>query len=540
MMKRIIKLIASCCLVCSFLMSGCGKTGDSSSSDSSSSSHSSASDSSVMPTEYSLSLYKTSYSIVDGQEIALSLVFTVDGKAGDLTLLTYESSNNSVATVGTDGMVTGVSAGTANITASYGDQTVTATVTVKMRARNLVLSQEFVGVLKGANVNVTATAYVGKNKDKEAQLVWESEDPSVATVDNGKITAVGSGETKITVAYGTIKKTLQVFVATPITAENVNSFDEEYINVYGRSYFTNDQLNFDHAANAVELGIVGTSLSVNLSSSAKTYMQVFVDGATTGTRLEISSGTKKYTVAEDLTDGYHKIRIVKATEDQNWRINSFEATAFATVAEKSDLKIEFIGDSITAGYAVLGSTGDAWSVDNSDCANSYAYFAAQELQADYSTIACSGICTKAYHWQSNLNMATMYKRVSNIKTQEYAFNFNPDVVVLNLGTNEASYLSGNGANYGDIFPNDYQEFLTYLRQKNPNAYIICLYGMMGKNSVIESGITTAVKNMNDEKIVYNPFQFDANTLGGAGHPSVSAQKIWGNALAQYIQTLNIQ
>jgi hypothetical protein len=33
---------------------------------------------------------------------------------------------------------------------------------------------------------------------------------------------------------------------------------------------------------------------------------------------------------------------------------------------------------------------------------------------------------------------------------------------------------------------------------------------------------------------YNPFTFEANTLGGASHPSLGAQQTWGNDLANYI------
>ena len=115
---------------------------------------------------------------------------------------------------------------------------------------------------------------------------------------------------------------------------------------------------------------------------------------------------------------------------------------FYCAPAKSDLKIEFVGDSITAGYGVLGNKGDAWSVTNSDCTGSYAYLTAQKLDADYSVVAWSGICTKAYMW-ANINMDNLYKRVSNSNTAQYAFDFSPDVVVLNLGTNEATYLGSH-------------------------------------------------------------------------------------------------
>ena len=50
--------------------------------------------------------------------------------------------------------------------------------------------------------------------------------------------------------------------------------------------------------------------------------------------------------------------------------------------------------------------------------------------------------------------------------------------MINLGTNETSYLSRN-LQYADRFLADYYGFLKYVREKNPESYIICLYGMMG-------------------------------------------------------------
>ena len=217
----------------------------------------------------------------------------------------------------------------------------------------------------------------------------------------------------------------------------------------------------------------------------------------------------------------------------------FNADSFATLPEKSDLKIEFIGDSITAGHANLGVSGDAWSVDNSDSAKTYAYFTAQHLNADYSIVAMSSISVKAYHWSMKINMDTLYQYTSYFNTADYAFDFNPDVIVLNLGTNDANYIVNVNASYGSQFPADYQAYLTYLRQKNPNSYIICLYGMMGKNLSVDASIQAVVDSSNDAKLVYNPFEFEADTYGGAYHPSLSSHTTWGNALAKYIEGLKL-
>ena len=354
-------------------------------------------------------------------------------------------------------------------------------------------------------------------------------------MQNGTLTAVSAGNAVVTVEAEEKSARANVTVVADATAEQVNGFGEEYINIYGRSYIADGKLNLDQSANAVEVGIAGGGLSVEISATAPGYLRVWVDGVEAAERISISAGSAEYTVAEELPQGFHKIRLVKATEMQNacWDILSFEAEKFVCVPEKSDLKIEIVGDSISAGYGVLGTMGESWSVSNSDCTRSYAYVAADKLNADYSIVAWSGICTKAYHWASNINMADLYKRVSFTNTAEYAFDFSPDVVVINLGTNEASYLSKNAA-YAQQFPSDYKDFLTYVREKNPDAYIICLYGMMGINTTIDNGIATACEQMNDAKIVYNPFIIVSNTSAANGHPSAVAQTEWGRQLSEYI------
>ncbi len=367
-------------------------------------------------------------------------------------------------------------------------------------------------------------------------LKFTSSDEGVVTVQDGVLTGVSGGKAEITASYDELSARINVTVVAEATAEQVNSFDEEFVNIYGRSYIEDGILNLDHTANAVEVGIAGGGLSVEISATAPGYLRVWVDGVEAEERISVPAGKRIYTLAEGLPQGFHEIRLVKATEMQNayWDILSFEAEKFLCVPEKSDLKIEIVGDSISAGYGVLGTAGESWSVNNSDCTRSYAYVAAQKLNADYSVVAWSGICTKAYHWSKDINMADLYRQVSFANTEEYAFDFSPDVVVINLGTNEASYLSSN-ASYADLFPADYKEFLTFVRQKNPDAYIICLYGMMGKNDKIDKGIVSACEQMNDDKIVYNPFTIVSNTSAANGHPSVIAQADWGSRLSEYIE-----
>lgn len=501
----------------------------------------SSSVSSSVEEKVSISLSKKIYNIYDEETVALQVNFSINDEEADCALLNFSSSEPNIATVSDDGVVTGVSEGRAHITISYGSKSTVATINVTKRIYTITLSDDNVILPADGTQQITAAVVFGEETLQDPVLSWQSSNAAVATVENGLITAVGLGKATLSVSYKDTTVEIPVSVVAETTAENVNSFDEAYINIYGRSYINGGALNLDHAANGVEVGIIGTSLSLSLySGTTNSYMRVFVDGETTGEKISVKAGTNTYTVASELDEGYHLIRIVKATEEQHstWDVKSFTADKFFAVPEKSDFKIEFVGDSITAGYGLYGVPGETYTVDNSDCAATYAYIAANLLDADYSVVAFSGICAKAYHWCSNINMTTLYDRTSNSNTQAYTQTVDADVVVVNLGTNEASYLGDGygGSGYATQLPTDYLELLEKVRTKNPDAYIICLYGMMGKDYRVETGIKSAVAAM-DEKVVYNPFTFAPSVAGANGHPTAAAQQEWGEALAAYIQTL---
>ncbi len=410
----------------------------------------------------------------------------------------------------------------------------------------LKVAKDSLILLADGQKQVTATIYCGSTKLTDVVPSWQSSDPAVATVENGLITAVGVGKAEITVSYEDATKTIAVTVVAETSAENVNAFDEEYVNIYGRSYVSDGELQLNHGASSIEVGVIGSSLSVEISSSTVSKMRVFVDGETSGKKIDLEAGRKTYTVAENLTDGLHTVRIVKGTEEHlaQWQVISFAADRFFAMPEKSDLKIEFIGSSDSTGYGIYGSPGQEGTIANSDCTRAYPYLTAQALNADYSVVAMTGICTSVYFWAANYKMENLYQQISATNASPYAFDFNPDIVVVNLGSIEASYMTRDDEENSDLtystqFSTDYQNFLTTVREKNPNAYIICLYGMIQKNMGVHNGIRQAVANLADDKIVYNPFTIKEDTNGAIHHPGSQAHKKWAEDLTAYIQTLDI-
>lgn len=118
--------------------------------------------------------------------------------------VTWSSSNSSVATV-SSGKITAVSAGTAVIivTTSDGGKVATCTVTVTepvvetIAVTSVSLNTTSLSLNVGDTTTLTAT--VLPSNATNTDITWSSSENSVATVDNGIITAISAGTATITV-----------------------------------------------------------------------------------------------------------------------------------------------------------------------------------------------------------------------------------------------------------------------------------------------------------------------------------------------------
>ena len=102
--------------------------------------------------------------------------------------VTWKSSNTSIATVSTDGVVTAVAPGTANITVTTADGNYTATCEVNVTAETIsVISVLMVPREKELRAGETATltATVVPSNATNKNLRWESTDETIATVVGG-------------------------------------------------------------------------------------------------------------------------------------------------------------------------------------------------------------------------------------------------------------------------------------------------------------------------------------------------------------------
>ncbi|MBR6666292.1 MAG: hypothetical protein IKL22_11340 [Lachnospiraceae bacterium] len=159
--------------------------------------------------------------------------------------------------------------------------------------------------------------------------------------------------------------------------------------------------------------------------------------------------------------------------------------------------IEFIGDSITCGYGVDETLAEdhVFSTRTEDVTKAYAYKTAQLLDADYSMFSCSGYgIISGYTGDSEVRTADElippYYESQCFSRDDFGeagkpdklpwdfSEYQPEVVVINLGTNDFSFCQDTEWKQEE-YRQKYTEFIKVVRKNNPKAYIFAVLGLMG-------------------------------------------------------------
>ena len=242
-----------------------------------------------------------------------------------------------------------------------------------------------------------------------------------------------------------------------------------------------------------------------------------------------------------------------------------------------NIRIEFVGDSITSGEG-LGASAltNIWCTGIYGLNSHYAVTTANHFEADYSIVSQSGWGVYC-GWDNNMNnnIPSVYTKVCGVVSgsvnEELGAScdndfdsWQPDIVVVNLGTNDGGASSSpewtdpdTGKTYqmkrdgedkdtldaesADKFETAAVNFLKMLREKNKEAHIVWAYGMC--DHFMEKYILEAIDKYKDEtedeKVDYVSLpECRAEQLGAHGHPGIkdheAASKVLIAALGKYI------
>ena len=112
--------------------------------------------------------------------------------------VTWKSTDTDVVTVTETGVIKAVGTGTATVKLTVGNVSTSCRITVLQPVTSISLDRSSLSLDSSDNYQLSAYIYPSTASNKN--VVWESSDPSVATVDdNGMVTALKKGTAKITV-----------------------------------------------------------------------------------------------------------------------------------------------------------------------------------------------------------------------------------------------------------------------------------------------------------------------------------------------------
>jgi lysophospholipase L1-like esterase len=229
----------------------------------------------------------------------------------------------------------------------------------------------------------------------------------------------------------------------------------------------------------------GTSLTASLTEQSKyqgpSGYDVIVDGTMDPKPLFPTDGDKDYVLATGLAPGIHVVELWRRTE-ATVGITQFRAFVIGegellAPPPPRPHKIEFVGDSLTAGYGLeCANANQTFTGATENEHKSYSALVANAIGADHSNFSFSGKgVSRNYDDGDDETMASLYPRtLADDPTSVWTFEtWVPDVILVSLGTNDYTDTGGRPAPNPATFKAKYHELIALIRARNPSAHIVC-------------------------------------------------------------------
>ncbi|MBQ7359374.1 MAG: GDSL family lipase [Lachnospiraceae bacterium] len=350
--------------------------------------------------------------------------------------------------------------------------------------------------------------------------------------------------------------------------------------IHGRTDLSQQPLPLFWNGSAIEINATGTELWIEVEVDFdfhEPWVAYQIDGAFIGRQMLMPGKHKLCLFRNMFPDNAKNLRFYRElqamSEDINCHIliHGFYSDGEFLPVKDRPFKIEFIGDSITSGEGTYGPEGThPWVPMFMSASRNYAAMTADALNAEYRLLSQGGwgiYCG----WDNDIRHAlpAYYEEICSLGLGEArkalgggaAHDFNswqPDIVVINLGTNDNSAFNQpawvdpeTGISYkqrknedGSFHPEDAVKFedagiafLQTVRKHNPNAVIVWVYGMLGYD--LTPHITNTVNRFRiqtgDTKTYFLHLpNTTSETIGCNFHPGLKSHEKAAAVLTEYL------
>ena len=336
----------------------------------------------------------------------------------------------------------------------------------------------------------------------------------------------------------------------------------------GRTWPLVDSLWLAYSGTGAEFAFTGRVCRVTIAgdnraaddtqAENRARIAIFADGIRVVDDM-VDAAEKTYAVVQAEEAAEHVIRIVKLSETAMSTCGIKTVAADGEIrptAEKAHL-VEFVGDSITCGYGVDDEDGEHHFVTaTEDATRAYACQAARLLDADRSLVSISGYgvisgYTATAEAPVTAQLLPDYYEKLGFSYGEYAgeapqnirWDFSacqPELVVINLGTNDDSYCLDHQERQ-QFYRDEYVKFLHTVRRSNPQAKILCVLGIMGDRlyPFVEQAAAAYTAESGDDNIACMPFppQLEEDGYAADYHPTARTHQKAAERIAAHIRRL---
>lgn len=309
--------------------------------------------------------------------------------------------------------------------------------------------------------------------------------------------------------------------------------------------------NFSYSGVSVRACFRGTSISVILNDAGtQNFYNVILDHIVSS-RLQTRSGINVYKIKGGLKDTLHEIELFRLTEEMFGKTQFLgfildKGKSLIAISNKRGHLIEFIGNSITCGYGNEGKNGEKFGPTTENHYLTYAAITSRSFNARHLAVCKSGIGIYR-NWDGPVNgnpdcMPHYYERIFLYEPAPlYNFAQKPDLICIDLGTNDFSTNKGDSSKY----VNGYLKFLETVQLKNKAADIICLLGPMLEGNDLNRIrrylhiIVDAANKKKNGKVYFFEMSEQTGSLdyGIDSHPTIAQHLKNAKELVEYIHSL---